>query len=76
MTGCIRSTGLPESLRPGVVAFVDAGDVSHEDFVNVAWTSDPLRDVLSSDGSVTTRWQPGSPPPAAKSRLVRARPQV
>jgi hypothetical protein len=34
-------------LRPGVVAFVDSGDVRHEDFVNVAWTSDPLRDILT-----------------------------
>ena len=39
--------GLPDSLGPGVVAFVDAGDVKHEDFVNSAWTSDPLTDVLA-----------------------------
>ncbi len=38
---------LPDGLRPGVVAFVDSGDVRHEDFVNVAWASDPLRDILS-----------------------------
>jgi hypothetical protein len=38
---------LPDGLRAGVVAFVDSGDVRHEDFVNVAWTSDPLRDILS-----------------------------
>jgi len=43
-------TGLPATLGPGVVAFVDAGDVSHDDFVSVAWTSDPLRDVLSRVG--------------------------
>ncbi len=35
------------ALRPGVVAFVDSGDVNHDDFVNVAWTSDPLSAVLS-----------------------------
>jgi hypothetical protein len=35
---------------PGVVAFIDAGGVSHDDFVSVAWTSDPLRDVLSRVG--------------------------
>lgn len=40
-------TDLPDALRPGVVAFVDSGDVKHEDFVNVAWTSDPLAAVLS-----------------------------
>ena len=40
-TACRPSTGLPDSLRPGVVAFVDAGDVSHEDFVSDAWTGDP-----------------------------------
>jgi len=38
---------LPDSLRPGVVAFVDSGDVRHEDFVNSAWTSDPLKDIFS-----------------------------
>jgi hypothetical protein len=48
--GVHTQTGLPGKLRPGVVAFVDAGDVSHDDFVNVAWTSDPLRDVLSRVG--------------------------
>jgi hypothetical protein len=48
--GVHTQTGLPDRLRPGVVAFIDAGDVSHDDFVNVAWTSDPLRDVLSRVG--------------------------
>jgi len=38
---------LPERLSPGVVAFVDAGDASHVDFVSTAWTSDPLRDILA-----------------------------
>ena len=38
---------MPDHLRAGTVAFIDAGDVRHEDFVNLAWTSDPLRDVLS-----------------------------
>ncbi len=42
--------GLPGSLGPGTVAFVDSGDVRHEDFVNVAWTGEPLRDVLSRVG--------------------------
>ena len=39
--------GMPASLGPGVVAFVDAGDADHNGFVNSAWTSDPLRDVLA-----------------------------
>ena len=39
--------GVPDDLRPGVVAFVDAGDVHHDDFVTAAWTSDPLRDLLA-----------------------------
>jgi hypothetical protein len=38
--------GVPAALEPGVVAFVDSGDVAHEDFVNYAWTSDPITDVL------------------------------
>ncbi len=40
-------SGVPGTLGPGTVAFVDAGDVPHEDFVSHAWTSDPLTDVLS-----------------------------
>ena len=43
-------SGVPGSLGPGVVAFVDAGDVRHEEFVHYAWTADPLRDVLSRVG--------------------------
>jgi hypothetical protein len=38
---------VPDSLSPGTVAFIDAGDVKHEDFVSVAWTNDPLTDVLT-----------------------------
>ena len=45
--GVAVENGLPENLRPGVIAFVDSGDVNHDDFVNVAWTSDPLSAVLS-----------------------------
>src|SRR5579863_223822 len=32
---------LPDRLGPGVVAFVDAGDAVHDDFVSAAWTSQP-----------------------------------
>jgi len=45
--GVAVENGLPDDLRPGVVAFVDSGDVNHDNFVNVAWTSDPLSAVLS-----------------------------
>jgi hypothetical protein len=45
--GVTVQNGLPDGLRPGVVAFIDSGDVRHEDFVNVAWTGDPLREILS-----------------------------
>jgi hypothetical protein len=45
--GVRTQTGVPNALSPGTVAFIDAGDVRHEDFVNHAWTSDPLTDVLS-----------------------------
>ena len=48
--GVAAQVGLPDALVPGVVAFVDAGDVKHEDFVNSAWTGDPLRDILSRVG--------------------------
>jgi hypothetical protein len=40
-------SGVPAILVPGTIAFVDAGDVAHEDFVSSAWTSDPLTDILS-----------------------------
>jgi hypothetical protein len=40
-------SGVPATLDAGVVAFVDSGDVAHDDFVNFAWTSDPITDVLT-----------------------------
>jgi hypothetical protein len=45
--GIAVQNGLPDGLRPGVVAFVDSGDVNHDTFVNAAWTSDPLSAVLA-----------------------------
>jgi hypothetical protein len=45
--GVPTETGVPATLGPGTVAFVDSGDVPHEDFVNYAWTSDPITDVLT-----------------------------
>jgi hypothetical protein len=45
--GIETMSAMPDHLRAGTIAFIDAGDVKHEDFVNLAWTSDPLRDVLS-----------------------------
>lgn len=45
--GISTESGVPATLGPGTVAFVDSGDVSHEDFVNYAWTNDPITDVLT-----------------------------
>lgn len=45
--GVSTVAGVPTALDANVVAFVDSGDVAHEDFVNYAWTSDPLTDVLA-----------------------------
>ena len=42
--------GLPGQLTPGVVAFVDAGSVDHNDFVTSAWGGAPLRDIFSRIG--------------------------
>jgi hypothetical protein len=43
-------SGLPGELRPGVVAFVDAGSADHNDFVTSAWGGAPLRDIFSRIG--------------------------
>jgi hypothetical protein len=39
--------GLPATLSPGEIAFVDAGAVAHNDFVTSAWGGAPLRDIFS-----------------------------
>jgi hypothetical protein len=44
-------SGLPAELTPGVVAFIDAGSVDHNDFVTSAWGGEPLRDILSRIGA-------------------------
>ena len=43
-------SGLPTQLTPGVVAFIDAGSVEHNDFVTSAWGGEPLRDIFSRIG--------------------------
>ena len=43
-------SGLPATLTPGVVAFVDAGSVDHNDFVTSAFGGAPLRDIISRIG--------------------------
>ncbi len=43
-------SSLPAELTPGVVAFVDAGSVAHNDFVTSAWGGAPLRDIFSRIG--------------------------
>jgi hypothetical protein len=40
-------SGVPDTLGPGTVAFVDSGGAAHEDFVSYAWTSDPITAVLT-----------------------------
>jgi hypothetical protein len=40
-------SGVPQTLGPGTVAFVDSGGAGHESFVSYAWTSDPITDVLT-----------------------------
>jgi hypothetical protein len=48
--GVGAESGLPSSLTPGVVAFVDAGGVDHNDFVTSAWGGAPLRDIFARIG--------------------------
>jgi len=48
--GVRAESGLPSSLSPGVVAFVDAGQVDHNDFLTSAWGGTPLRDILARIG--------------------------
>jgi hypothetical protein len=43
-------SALPAALTPGVVAFVDAGTVDHNDFVTSAFGGAPLRDIISRVG--------------------------
>ena len=45
--GLRTEDGLPASLTPGAIAFVDAGAVDHNDFVTSAWGGAPLRDIFS-----------------------------
>jgi hypothetical protein len=41
------ATRLPDQFYRGSIAFMDAGDIVHNDFVTQAWTSYPLRAVLA-----------------------------
>jgi hypothetical protein len=43
----IATTSLPDRLHAGTVAFLAAGDVTHNDFMTQAWTRDPLQAVLA-----------------------------
>jgi hypothetical protein len=45
--GLKTQDGLPSTLQPGDIAFVDAGAVDHNDFVTSAWGGAPLRDIFS-----------------------------
>jgi hypothetical protein len=48
--GIATVSGLPAALTPGVVAFVDAGSVDHNDFVTSAFGGEPVRDIISRIG--------------------------
>jgi hypothetical protein len=48
--GIATVSGLPAALTPGVVAFVDAGSVDHNDFVTSAFGGAPVRDIISRIG--------------------------
>ena len=48
--GVQTESGLPAALTPGVAAFVDEGEVDHNDFVTSAGGGAPLRDILSRIG--------------------------
>ncbi len=45
--GLSVQTSLPSSLGRGEIVFVDAGSVSHNDFVTSAWGGAPLRDIFA-----------------------------
>ncbi len=45
--GLKTEDGLPATLQPGDIAFVDAGAVDHNDFLTSAWGGAPLRDIFS-----------------------------
>ena len=45
--GVAFETQTPATLTSNTIAFIDAGDVSHDDFVTSAWTTYPLRDLLT-----------------------------
>lgn len=45
--GITLGDSLPDKLKPGVIAFVPAGDVPHNDFLTKAWMEEPLRVVLA-----------------------------
>ena len=68
--GVETQEGMPGRLGPGVVAFVDAGDADHVGFVNSAWTSDPLRDVLARVRTVAARGAVSSPGASTRRRAA------
>ena len=50
-------TGLPPHLVPGVNAFLEVGkEVKHRDFVTQAWSTDPLKALLSRIPGYARRW--------------------
>ena len=60
-------SGLPAELTPGVVAFVDAGSVDHNDFVTSAWGGAPLARHLLPHRRVAAEGRSVNRPPETLS---------
>jgi hypothetical protein len=65
---------LPRHL-PGTVAFLDAGGISHRDFVNHAWADLPLKDILVRLDGLAPRVEVAGPAPAAPPLAAAAAPR-
>jgi hypothetical protein len=52
---------------PGSVTFLPAGDISHRDFVNHAWTDSPLKDILVRLDALAPKIDPAAPALATAS---------
>jgi hypothetical protein len=54
-----RSVPYDSELRsghlPGMVTFLPAGDISHQDFVNHAWADNPIADILARMDNLNSR---------------------
>jgi hypothetical protein len=60
---------LRSSHLQGMVAFLAAGDISHQDFVNHAWADNPIADILARMDNVNSNIET-----AATGRLISSTP--